>query len=106
MTKKDVTQAAQGLKIMIYSQFIINFNDKTVLARLIELLRAPSSHEVREGILKNMVELSRHYSIRGTLLSRKLLSKLMKSINDHLCTLMTAGSDLRSSLGSQMSKGL
>ena len=87
MPKKEVQQAAQGLKIMIYSQFIINFNDKAVLGRLIELLRGGTSHEVREGILKNMVELSRHYSIRGTLLSRKLLSKLMKSMNDHLGTL-------------------
>lgn len=94
------------MKIMIYSQFIINFNDKAVLGRLIELLRGGTSLEVREGILKNMVELSRHYSIRGTLLSRKLLSKLMKSINDHLAGLQSPMSDLRSSLTSQMSKGL
>jgi hypothetical protein len=92
---------------MIYSQFIINFNDKAVLGRLIDLLRGSANMEVREGVLKNLVELSRHYSIRGTLLSRKLLSKIMKNMNDHIIAIIspqTSESNLRKSITSSMSK--
>lgn len=38
-SKKDVHLAIQALKLMIYSQFIIHFNDKTILMKLIDIVR-------------------------------------------------------------------
>ncbi len=75
---------------MIFSQFIIHFNDKSVLTKLLDALKINQSHtnqvslEIRESVLKNLTEISKHYSIRGALLNRKLLSKLMKSMYDHV----------------------
>lgn len=40
--------------------------------------------EIKEAILKNLTEISKHYSIRATLLNRKLLSKIMKCMYDHV----------------------
>ena len=85
-SKKDVAVAISALKMMIYSQFIIHFNDKSVLTRLIDLLKGSGQSflEIKEAILKNLSEISKHYSIRASLLNRKLLSKLMKHMYDHL----------------------
>jgi hypothetical protein len=71
---------------MIYSQFIIHFNDKTVLVKLLDILKMHGSQylEIKDAILKNLTEVSKHYSIRATLLNRKLLSKIMKSMYDHV----------------------
>ena len=77
---------------MIYSQFIIHFNDKSVLLKLLEILKLQGSSylAIKEAILRNLNEISKHYSIRGSILKRKLLSKLMKSMHDHLsCMLKT-----------------
>lgn len=73
--------------MMIYSQFIIHFNDKSVLTKLLDVLKLPSTPmylEVKEGIIRNLAEISKHYSIRSALLNRKLLSKIMKSMYDHV----------------------
>ncbi len=42
------------------------------------------SLEIRESILRNLTEISKHYSIRAAILNRKLFSKIMKGMYEHL----------------------
>jgi hypothetical protein len=57
-----------------------------------------------------MTEISKHYSIRSSLLSRKLLSKLMKSMYEHVHHHMTvtvkSNASLASSLQNKSSRSL
>ena len=95
--KKEVQNAIQALRMMIYSQFIIHFNDKSVLTKLLDILKQSHSSsagqivqlEIRESILRNLTEISKHYSIRAALLNRKLFSKIMKGMYEHLQQTLT-----------------
>ena len=39
--------------------------------------------EIKETIIRNLMEISKHYAIRGTLLNRKLFAKFTKAMLDH-----------------------
>jgi len=58
------------------------------LSKLLEVLKLPNSTQanldIKEAILKNLAEISKHHSIRGALLNRKLLSKIMKAMYEHM----------------------
>jgi hypothetical protein len=54
----------------------------------LEVLKLPNgistNLDIKEAILKNLAEISKHHSIRGALLNRKLLSKIMKAMYEHV----------------------
>jgi hypothetical protein len=67
-----------------------------VLSKLLEVLKLPVTQsylDIKEAILKNLAEISKHHSIRGTLLNRKLLSKIMKAMYEHVAICIQASSD-------------
>jgi hypothetical protein len=54
---------------------------------MIDILKHSSSNlpilfEIKESLLRNLTEISKHHSIRSVLLTRKVLSKLMKHFYD------------------------
>jgi hypothetical protein len=73
--------------MLIFSQFIIYFNEKPVLTRLMSILKLQGAlyPDIKETVLKNAIELSKHYSIRQTFLNKKLLSKFTKAIMKQIC---------------------
>ena len=72
--------------MLIFSQFIIHFNEKHVISKILEILKIQSQQfsEVKDNMVRNLIELTKHYAIRGTLLNKKVFSKLGKVMIDHL----------------------
>ncbi|CDW75515.1 tubulin-tyrosine ligase family protein [Stylonychia lemnae] len=83
-SKKDVNTAIQGLRHLIFSQFIIHFNDKAVILKLFDIMRNQNNQhpEIKENIAKYLHELSKHISIRELFLNRKVLSRFTKILID------------------------
>lgn len=52
------------------------------MSKLLELIKAKSHLDIKEQLVKYLIELSKHHSIRNTLLSKKLVTKLYKPLID------------------------
>ena len=67
--------AIQAFRMLIFSSFIIYFNEKSVLSKLMSIikLQGPLYADIKETVLKNTIELSKHYTIRQAFLGKQLL---------------------------------
>lgn len=71
---------------MVFSQFIVQFNDKSVMNKLYDLLKQSLMDfpEIKEGIAKILLELAKHFQIRDIMLNKKLVAKLTRILIDSL----------------------
>ena len=70
--KKDVLMTIQAFRLLIFSSFIVYFNEKPILTKLMSILKlqGPLYVDIKETVLKNTIELSKHYSIRQAFLGK------------------------------------
>jgi AraC-like DNA-binding protein len=56
------------------------------MLKIFELLRSikDDNYEIRESIVRYIIELAKHHSIRNTILTKKIVSRFFKTIIDEL----------------------